>query len=219
MSKCCLFGGALVAAGVAANTEAAVFQYQDDPDIVEQASAYAIVGSDFQQEFALLPDDLNMSVTASDAGREMTASNAFGSTEIRGEVSWNGVGDPSADLVGVIGQHTFTVDQDTSVLASWDVSGMDIGASSYFDVLLDDFTPVLSLYFGGNAGGVPPVTDPLSGSQVLNMVAGQTYFISYSIVGNPTTTDPQFASLFIPAPGAVGVLGLAGVMAMRRRRA
>ncbi len=214
MSTCkttCLFGGALMAAGIASTAEAAPsFSFQDSgPVYASLAYVQADVGTDTQFAIAYAPTDLNLSVTASDAGGVVDSSTFRDSTTLRTEASWNGVGSPAfADGFFV---QNFTVDADGQLLITWDYTALDTPPPDGL-TLFDNATST-ELFDLATDIGTP------SGSTTVDVFAGVSYLIALGAGGDFSATGVQFIDVeLIPAPGAAGVFAIAGLAATRRRR-
>ncbi|GAB4547634.1 MAG: hypothetical protein Tsb0013_07530 [Phycisphaerales bacterium] len=222
--KTCLFGGVLFAAGLAS---AQSFSIQDDrplnpgampATVASQAYAFASLDGVTNYAFELRPDDINHTVTSASGSGELVASNSFQPTELRGDLDWNGSGSATGGVLASVG---FQVDVNATGIASWDVSGMaSFGASSYFGVYTYDaggfIIPVFERDFDGSISGM---IDPLSGIENISLEAGRQYIAEWTINGVPNVDAAQFVSLqLIPAPGAAGLLAVAGFVGVRRRR-
>ena len=207
-----LFGGALLAAGVSANAQTFMFEdtgaYNGNP-FTSFSYVYASDGFGFNQNAtATAPDDLNLSVTA--YGTTATVSrtpNSFGVSAI-----WDGTPTSLGNygFGAAVIQQFFEVTEPLEVVVTWDLRDTDFFGNVIFlidngantiDVSIDAATPTGSLSFD-----VLPGVDyglQLDLGLPFLFAADQTAFINAEL---------------IPTPGAAGVLGLAGLAAVRRRR-
>jgi hypothetical protein len=105
----------------------------------------------------------------------------------------------------------------------------------------DDFTGTLTVLPGPYAGTISATATGFTGAQpssrlnAINLVAGTNYFLvntsfratTYVVTGNEGgATGPYYTGIngpgnitIVPAPGALALLGLGGLLAVRRRRA
>lgn len=215
--KAALFGGALMAAGMSANAQS--FIYLDSglggayPSFA-QSVAYGGFG-----DVAYAPDPLN---TMDSAYNAYTGTTTMSTTQTANNMTASGSWDGS----GVLGygygiaqfQQFFMVgSNDLELLIEWDVSGTDAYASS---IVLETAGGTTVFAFDPLFGG-----DPLVGSATVPLQAGVEYaYLGGLVAGGAgpfifSSTDTQFVSAtLIPAPGAAGLLGIAGLAATRRRR-
>jgi MYXO-CTERM domain-containing protein len=218
----CLFGGALMAAGVA---NAQSFVFQDSANLPDGYGGYASFSS-----FAYLVDQFagayNVayapdSLTTNLSTQYLDLSTTQSSNLLRIGGTWNGtpyVGPYGVDDFGYGGgfiQQFFEVDQDADLIISWDVSATDLFTSA-FVLTAPDGSTIFEL---DNLG-----TDPAAGSAVVSLVAGQQYgavlqlqngFFPFFEVAD---VEAFISAELVPAPGAAGLIGLAGLAATRRRR-
>ncbi|MEM7622467.1 MAG: hypothetical protein AAF235_04615 [Planctomycetota bacterium] len=226
-TKACLFGGALMAAGMTANAQEFMFS---DTDATGAYESFAISGAydyytPFVTDTAYAPDALNTFATAYDLFRGTTTmSTSQTSTELRTEASWS----PSALGYDGFGytffQQFFQVTEDATMTISWDISGTD----GYADAIVVEDTATGALLFAFDG-----LVDSATGSVDITLEAGVDYA---AIFGFQDFLDPlgsdfgpfildsentQFISLAlspIPTPGSAATLALAGLVAARRRR-
>lgn len=102
----------------------------------------------------------------------------------------------------------FGVDADTAVQVSWDFTGDEGPGGAYIDSYFSIDGP------GGNLAAAD-LNTPV-GSTTINLVAGETYTILGTALAAGGGTS--FFSMVIPAPGAIALLGMAGLVGRRRRR-
>jgi len=219
-TKVCLFGGALFAAGLTAQAQNFVYSANS-----VYSGAYGTYPS-----FNYVLTDVVYGTYAYQAGQAtatsygynyyfggLTGTASAGADTMRIEMEWDGTGAYGYGYGGGRVQQFFQVDQDCTMTIAWDTTGTD---GYNFSIYGTDGAGALTAIsvFDGLSG------DPLSGSVDVNLTAGQDYFVILALDNgfNPyfLTTGQQWiqASLAVPAPGAMGVLGLAGLVATRRRR-
>ena len=220
-----LFGGALLAAGmVATNAQAGEFIFQATDAAGAPSFAYSqayATGLDIAYGVDGL---LNTFATAySGATGTTTSSTTQTSTLMRTDISWGGDGANGFGYGRTFMQQFFQVSNDSTLLIEWDYRGTDGYASSF--VLETAGGSVLFENQGQNG-------DPFSGSAMISLSAGVDYAAIFGFRDQAsgfgpfiTSTDNQFISMtlvkdgVIPTPGALGLFGLAGFAAARRRRA
>lgn len=118
---------------------------------------------------------------------------------------------------GVIFYSDFYVGAATSALAKWDFSGDITGVNNSGIQIIDQ---------GGAHGGgvyfqiVPDLGDPVAGMANVNLVPGNLYsLIILAWAGAGAGSLHSFGMLCIPNPGGAGaLLALSGLVAVRRRR-
>ncbi len=220
-----LFGGALLAAGmVATNAQAGEFIFQatnpaDGAPSFAYSQAYA-TGLDIAYGVNGL---LNTFATAySGATGTTTASTTQTSTLMRTDISWGGDGAVGYGYGRTFMQQFFQVSNDSTLLIEWDFSGTD-GYSSSF--VLETAGGTVIFANEGLGGGT------FAGSASISLSAGVDYAAIFGFRDQGSgfgpfifSTNNQFISMtlvkdgVIPTPGALGLFGLAGFAAARRRR-
>lgn len=220
-----LFGGALLAAGmVATNAQAGEFIFQatnpaDGAPSFAYSQAYA---NGF--DIAYGPALLNTFATDNNAATgTTTASTTQTSTLLRTDISWDGGGSLGYGYGRTFMQQFFQVSNDSSLLIEWDFSGTD-GYSSSF--VLETASGAVLFSNEGTLGGA------FVGSTKIALSAGVDYAAIFGFRDQTTgfgpfifSTTNQFISMtllkdgVVPTPGAMGLFGLAGLAAARRRRA
>ncbi|MCB9846157.1 MAG: hypothetical protein H6811_09255 [Phycisphaeraceae bacterium] len=92
---------------------------------------------------------------------------------------------------------------------SWDLTAYDFDFFSHLRILDDSLTTIFDTGFN------------TAGSGQVSLLAGVDYFLD-CVVGAGTLpglgATSAFALMTIPAPGSAGLLALAGLAAVRRRR-
>ena len=202
-----LFGGALLTAGMSmASAQSFTLPGNIPPyaDTILQAYVYDFYtigtvggyvnnsgfGSSYSQSTAY------GSATASITANTLNAqSDGSGNTDY--------LGGAFAQAYGYLG-----VTQDAALNVSWDFTG-EGGFGPLGNITITDFT---------NGGVVVFETDAFSaGSDSVQLLAGINYGINLTATSSQGTS--AFASaILVPAPGAMGLLGAAGLVAGRRRR-
>ncbi|MEO1128449.1 MAG: hypothetical protein AAFX05_01940 [Planctomycetota bacterium] len=212
-AKACLFGGALLSAGLTANAQ--TFIYNDLDSTMSYSSFAYSTAYGGALDVAYAPDSLATysSGYAAPTGTT-TVSTHQDPTSFGIDASWDGGGYLGYGYGGGLIQQFFSVSEDAVLRLTWDLTGTDGYALSI--VAEDPGTTlfVLDPLFG----------DPLSGSVDIPVEAGVDYAGVLALVNGffpfilePDT--PQFITAeLIPAPGAAGVLALGGIAATRRRR-
>jgi uncharacterized protein (TIGR03382 family) len=192
----CLFGGTLLAAGIASQAQAQFsFSYS-------RAHTYAY-------EWAFGSYDGDTFIGAGDFSISSTVANNYASAH--GESSANALQIRTASSVSGNGGFAygydvysfFTVGQDASASVGWDWSG-GFGYLSIFDI-----TDAALVFSDGGSS---------SGSSPISLLQGHEYYLSGYSVSQGEGNLSSFWEVNIPAPGSAGLLGLAGLVAMRRRR-
>lgn len=218
-----LFGGALLAAGMAStNAQAGEFIFQaTNPNGGQQSFAYSgVVGAPIDVAYG--PDVLNTSASSYSAYGTVNASTTQTSTVMRTDITWGGDGGAGFGYAKTFMQQFFQVSNDSTLLIEWDFTGTD-GYSSSF--VLETAGGTVLFANEGLGGGT------FAGSAEISLTAGVDYAAIFGFRDQGTTFGPfifstsnQFISMtlvkdgVIPTPGALGLFGLAGFAAARRRR-
>ncbi len=208
-TKVCLFGGALMAAGLTAQAQEFIhLEGSYDGSYTSLAYSYAYGGT-FNAAYA--PDALNtLDVGYSYFTGTTTVSTHQSSTELRVQGSWAGDGAYAYGFGTAFMQQFFQVTEDAQLLISWDLQHTDgYGFAGLFagDTELFILNPVQ----GGS---------PLVGSVLIDVSAGVEYLAVidfYPFFFQSDTT--QFISMtVVPTPASAGLLAAGGLLAARRRR-
>lgn len=197
-TKRSLFGGALLAAGLMAPAQAQNL-------IIGYANAQTYAFDYFYGNGDLDSWVSSGPFTLSSSSVNNYAS-AYGKVEannlhIRTEASAGGFG---GFAYGYDRFNYFNVDQDLTANVNWDFTG-GFGRVNIYDLTLN--TNILSN--GGSATGSTP----------LNLLQSHLYYIeglSGASLGHGDNIS--YWEMSVPAPGAAGLLGVAGLVAARRRR-
>lgn len=220
-TKMCLFGGALMTAGLTA--QAQTFIYADADTTATYGSfassyAYGVGGT---ADNAYRPATLDTYASGySYALGTTTMSTSQTATSMRTEGSWDGGGYVGYGYGTNIMQQWFQTSADGALRIDWDVSGTDGYASA---LVLEDVS-------GNTLSRISPFAlgTATSGTRYISVDAGVDYGILFGLQdifitgAGPfifNSTDAQFINVtLIPAPGAAALLGLGGLVATRRRR-
>ncbi len=228
ISKTCLFGGALFAAGVSGQADAAVDFELNFGGAYPTSFTLGYV-TDGTTYFGAPNAILNQYVSYSPGTSPVAPALAVGYGYVAyGYVGSNymlalayGTNGAYGGYGAGIGQAYayFSAGTTQYVTIEWDFSN-EFGTGSYGffgDIALVDWTAggvtLFSIDLSLNPG------DPLSGSVDIALAAGTNY--SLLLDAGATNTGDAFARATfskIPAPASAGLLGLAGIAAVRRRR-
>lgn len=219
-----LFGGALFAAGVAHAQE---LEFASNGGGYFASTYTTAIGYDgltnyvYEQNISYSPSEIAAPVFAADGGwtggasitaTQMTAVAYAGSTALGDYANARGI------AYAYVQQSA-----DTQVRFDWDFSNEIPGEDPYFS-----FIQVFDFTNGVLAFSVDVTGDPASafaGSAVITLEAGVGYGITLSsdifedaALGTAANGVATASLTVIPAPGAAGLLGVAGLVAARRRR-
>ena len=217
-TKSCLFGGALLTAGMTANAQQFIINTTDSTGAYPTFAQSAAEGDPAPYgDYVYAPSPLNTSSTAYTAANgTSTFSTSETSNTLRAEASWDGTGSAGYGYGFNNIQAFFQVSQDADLVLSWDVSGTDGFVSAF---VIEDVS-------GATLLDVDPLGgDALSGSETVSLTAGTDYAFIGGMTNSgfgpfiTTANETQFIQAqLVPAPGAMGLLGVAGLAATRRRR-
>lgn len=189
--KKCLFGGALLAAGLGASASAQQFNIGAQP--------YGnYVGAFFG---GFIPFGINGFYNQTAASGTAYAQ-AYGGASVISAYAYSG----NTGLAYTIhfSPVPFTVTQNTVATLSWNFRGDTDGLGGYF---IDSFVSVNGTVFGD-------LNNPVGSAQI-NLAAN----VQHNIFGTALATGgTSFYQLVVPAPASAGLLALAGLAASRRRR-
>ncbi len=226
VTKTCLFGGALFAAGVAGQADANVdFEFNFGGAYPTSFTlAYATDGSTYFGSPAFI---LNQYVSYSPGTSPVPTAVAVGYGYVAyGSVSatymaagaYGGVAYGAGVGIGQAYAY-FSAGTAQYVTIDWDFSNeFNTGSYGFYgDIALVDWTAggvtVFSIDLSLNPG------DPLAGSVNIALAAGTNYSLlldAAAVQGGNSWATATFSK--IPAPASAGLLGLAGLVAVRRRR-
>lgn len=202
MAQRSLFGGALVSAGlVSAQAPAQSFNISRGSGNA-YAIEYAGPSSDFDNTFNYGP--FAVQSNAISEGISVGAYASGNATMIRASAFINDQTGLGGRAFGGCSYTYFTVDQDLTAAVNWDWTQV----GSYGDAYLTDLsTGQLLLDTSGHTFG----------SQPLSLLSGHDYVVR-GVAGVLGGTRHSFWEVSIPAPGTLGLLAAAGMVASRRRR-
>lgn len=207
-----LFGGALMAAGMTANAQTFIYNATDTTGTYQSFAYSDAYGGTVDISYA--SGALNTSSTGTSILGTTTVSTSQTANSMRVDGQWDGTGPYGYGYGGSFIQQFFQVSANADLVIEWDFSGTDNYA---FALVLED--PSFGLVFElDGLGG-----DPSSGSTTISLTAGTDYAVNFGLVDGFLpfffSTENQFISMtLVPAPGAIAVLGLGGLVATRRRR-
>jgi hypothetical protein len=211
--KACLFGGTLLAAGIA-NAQEFIIAGTDTTGAYPTFAVSQGYGGSSQVAYG--PGSLNTSSVGTTGLTGTTSMSTIQtSTLLRAEGSWDGAGSLGYGYGLARFQVFFQVSQNADLVISWDVTATDAYASS---IVLEDVSGATLFVFDGLSG------DPLSGTATISLQAGVDYVYLGGLVRSGFGPfifgqGTKFVQAeLIPAPGAFALLGLAGLAGSRRRR-
>lgn len=194
MTKKCLFGGALFAAGLAVQANAQLN--------VDQVTSFTqVFGSGANDAYAYGNGNTTVVFVAPLTG---IGSATLSNMGVMADLTVGGVGYGVARAIAFV-----TVDVATPLSIAWDFSDVPVGGLSYAYVGVYDLTNSVSLF---------SAVDPSAGLDTsVTLQPG----IDYVLTAHADSDAPSvmFASITaIPAPGSLALLALGGMTARRRRR-
>jgi hypothetical protein len=223
--KACLFGGALLTAGISAQVAAAQSFTNEGSSGGAYAYNYNSYALDGAYSYGSVTDPA-LSGSASIAGGD-TGSWAWDSAA--GTWSASFTQGQNADAYGAAYVFSaFSVADNYTLTVSWDLD--NINRFGGWELLESDdlsFNPLAETIDGVSFDGrfgTPSESLGLDGQVTIQLDASKFYLLRFDLSFADTGGTPSDGSLSaslgpVPAPGAVGVLGLAGLAAARRRRA
>lgn len=209
-----LFGGALMAAGMTAQAQNFIYSAYDTTNTYASfAYSSAYYGA---LDISYASGALNTYASAySYYTGTTTAWTTQSATSMGAYGQWGGDGLLGYGYGGNLMQQFFQVSHDGYLCFEWDFSGTDNYASA---IVLTD--PALGVVFElDGLGG-----DPSSGTAMVAVSAGTDYALIFGLQNGffpfYFDTDVQYITVEfkIPAPGAAALLGMGGLLAVRRRR-
>jgi MYXO-CTERM domain-containing protein len=216
MNKC-LFGGALFAAGLAAHTASAqTFPFGVNfggayPTSIANGYAYSGGGYAYGSFVSFNP-------AAATGSYSLNYGTASTFASVGDSQMYAGAGTGAAlDFAQAQAYAYLVVNQTIDVLIEWDFSGEDDTLDPFFsDIQVVDWSAGGTIIFAVDPSGNP--LDPFAGSVVLTLNAGTNYSILLESVATDGGNSWARATV-IPAPGALALVGMGGLVAARRRRA
>ncbi len=228
LTKTCLFGGALVAAGLQV-TEASAQSFLNTGGVVGGAVAYDYASGDYQSAST---GGFNTSLSASGSVALADRTGASWSWDA-GAGRWDiAVTKATVDAYAYASLASiFNVASNLQLEISWDFRNADMtdtftsefawflfesdDASFTEDELIDAFDP------DSPSLGLPSSNSSLFGTTTIQLDASKTYQLAidlFTTVGTAGGQDGFISARVVPTPGAIVVLGTAGLLASRRRR-
>lgn len=226
--KTCLFGGALIAAGLHV-TEASAQSFLNTGGLLAGAYGYDYSSGDSQGAytygFTLAPAGSGSMALADGS----TASWAFDSGAGRWDIA---VSKATTNAYAVANMASiFNIASNLRLEISWDFRNADLtdtftsefawfvlesdDASFTQDEIIDAFDP------DSPSLGLPSSNSDLFGTATIQLDAGKTYQLALDLFTTDGTAGGQdgfISARLVPTPGAIAVLGTAGLFASRRRR-
>ena len=190
-TKACLFGGALMTAGIAAHAQEFVIGDIENYNYFAAgpgAYVYSLSYNPYAYDGALSAASGPTAVSA--FSPDGSASAALSAVEMVGEVD-----NPISNAFNLVDfAADFTVDVSGTATASWDVLNNTFISGQQFRVVnLDDGTTVFEF---------DTINGPFSGSVGVPLKAGTNYQLIVDLVQFADTPGANFFSLSIPTPGA-----------------
>jgi len=220
ISKTALFGGALMAAGIAQTAAAQNFVFADSSVYYTASFSESVVrgvtdaGTGSQTISNDTSPGANLSQSYSYGG--ITGNVVQTNNQLRVDTTWDGTVGYTyfGNLVGYGGGFMishFQVDQDAQIRLTWDFSGTDL----FGTIILFDEDNVVDLIFDGaplNAETGDITFDVFAGTNYRAVMAASAPYIF-------DANDTSFIQMdLIPAPGPAALAALGGLAALRRRR-
>lgn len=215
----CLFGGALLSAGVA-TSDASAQSFTNEGTV---ASAYAY---DYANYLIAVDSTAGFSTDPVRSGSisqgDTAAAWAWDAPAGTWSVSFN-QGNTDTSAYATIAS-IFSVASPLQIEITWDVTAINfIGGWQVFES--DDASFTIDERIDGigvNVSfGTPSEPIGLAGTTTVNLVPGKFYQLGldlFEVNGSSSVGSGAISARLIPAPGAAGVLALAGLAATRRRR-
>ncbi|RMH24513.1 MAG: hypothetical protein D6693_09860 [Planctomycetota bacterium] len=219
-SQRALFGGALLAAGLTGQAHGQFLYQNQDATGTFQSYAYSYAFGGLR-DTAYRPSALNTySYSPGAAGYSASTFTTFQDGRTMGTTATLS---PNATSVGYGTsrvQQFFRVAQNQQLTIEWDIRGTDQFVSGF---VLETLSGVQLFTLNPAGAG----SDPPQGVVTVNLFAGVDYtaffgFRDQASGFGPFLTAPGFTNFIqmsvTPTPGAAGLLGMAGLVAFRRRR-
>jgi len=215
----------------AAHTNAQSFNYQlNSPNGEDPSSSRVFVadsGTNVLDSVVDRPGDQNHAVSGFGSDAASTSTDSL----TRLEATWDGTPTSVGDvgLAGGLSLQNFTVSDSYTLRFSWDLAGTDFNDNTIFPPNPISSRPLLRLAAYDQISGEffdtvletrVDATNPTGSADIvveLGEIYQLTLFLGYLQHFEPDKTSFVQAEL-IPAPGAAGLLGIAGIAAARRRR-
>lgn len=205
-SSKCLFGGALLSAGLSVSTAQAQ-QFQMGYTAAHlSAYEFGSFNSDYQGHFTT--GDVNLSVSVSGD-----------SAYANGTLVMNAGGMSAKATAGSFGAYAyshnhdlisyFTVDQNFNATVDWDFTQANSPYTNYLTII--DADNFITVFDHNNDAGTTQVSFNAGTNYVM-------FALSDVTAANFGDVGTSRWSISVPAPGSAGLLGLAGLIAARRRR-
>jgi len=202
----CLFGGALLSAGLTVGSASAQ-QFQLGYTAAHLAVyEFGSFNSDYQSHFTY--GDVNLSVAVSGD-----------SAYANGTLVMNASGMSAKATAGSFGAYAyshdhdlityFTVDQNFNATVDWDFTQANSSYTNYLTII--DADNNLTVFDHDSDAGTTQVSFTAGTNYVM-------FALSDVTAANFGEVGTSRWSITVPAPGSAGLLGLAGVIAARRRR-
>ncbi len=201
----CLFGGAILSAGLAAGAQAQ-FDIQGGGSVYAYSRESGYGNNDSYNYFPIGPFSVGVYVQSPYHSPDAAAfSGAFAGPSEIGTSTW--ISGAGGWTWAIIQNCYLTVPQDVDIQIDWNWDGGSAYGVGF--LWIEDLTNGLFVFQESGSG---------SGSAQFQLLAGIQYGLSGESHVTGETDASTFWSITIPSPGSAGLLALAGLTAARRRR-
>ena len=211
--KKCLFGGAMFAAGIAAQANAQQFNIEVGPYGIAALAysyqfSYNTYASDYQLAYGAFVPQYATTTLDGVTGTAMVTN-----TTIASSASGQTPGQPNDQFN--LAYAYFNVDPGVTLDIEWDFSALSVSPFFGFGGVIQ----VLNLDSGIVEFAVDQALgDPLTGSMNFDPVDGASYRAAVNVGGFFTGGEASASITTVPTPAGATLLAMGGFMAARRRR-